>query len=184
MYKYSLKYKIGYKLMEEQEIKYFYYHPMLTPVNASSFEYPSKKPENDILKYSLEEHYEKFLKFVNKINTEKYILYWNYIHNTNRLIGWIRSKNRNKDTNQYMSICGFLVCKNEFKITFSFIYETMKKIIEMEVDEEIKKIINDSKPIGSDNFLHLKIPITNEKLIIDIIKIMDYTLCLRENIKI
>jgi len=96
-------------------------------------------PEKDIIRKGIGKKYSLFLEFVNKIDVEILTLDWNYTNNTKKL---------NCNIVNYMNlfVCKINVSKNEFEILFNCDEKTVKEINKMDIDDEIKKIANESIP--------------------------------------
>jgi len=130
---------------------------------------PMVKPENDVLENALGKNYNRYKEFMDKINAQNLIVEWNYYNDGKSWLGKILNKKKN--------LCWLSIWNTGFKLTFYFTEKTIKGIHELEIDETIKNIVDNVKPIGK--LFPLIMLIENKKLMNDGIKILEYKMQLK-----
>jgi hypothetical protein len=130
---------------------------------------PMIKPENDVLENALGKNYNRYKEFMDKINAQNLIVEWNYYNDGKSWLGKILNKKKN--------LCWLSIWNTGFKLTFYFTEKTIKGIHELEIDETIKNIVDNVKPIGK--LFPLIMLIENKKLMNDGIKILEYKMQLK-----
>ena len=131
---------------------------------------PMVNPENDVLETALGKNYNRYKEFVDKINVQNLIVEWNYYKDEKSWLGKILNKKKN--------LCWLSVWNTGFKLTFYFTEKTIKGIHELEIDNEIKNMIDNIKPIGK--LFPIIMIIENKKLMNDGIKILEYKMNLKK----
>ena len=130
---------------------------------------PMIKPENEVLENALGKNHMKFIEFVDKINTQNLILVWNYYNDGKSWLGKILHKKKN--------LCWLSVWNTGFKLTFYFTEKTIKGIHELDIDDEIKNMVQKIKPIGK--LFPIILSIENKKRMNDSIRILEYKMQLK-----
>ena len=130
---------------------------------------PMVKPEDSVLESVLGKKCKNYNEFVNKINGLNLIIEWNYYKDGKSWLGKILMKKKN--------ICWLSVWNTGFKLTFYFSEKTIDGIYELDIDNEIKKIASEMKPVGK--LRPIILLIDNKKRIIDCIKIIEYKMRLK-----
>jgi len=130
---------------------------------------PKIKPESHVLENVLGKHYKKFTEFVNKIKDKNLVLEWNYYNDGKSWLGKVLNKKKN--------LCWLSVWDTGFKLTFYFTEKNISGIYELEIDDEIKDMVKNTKAIGK--LLPIMILIKNTKRINDGIKILEYKMQLK-----
>ena len=98
------------------------------------------KPENGVLELALGKNYARFTELVKEINERNLILEWHYYNDGKSWLGKILHKKKN--------MCWLSVWNTGFRLTFYFTEKTIHGIQELDIDDGIKKIAQESKPIG------------------------------------
>jgi hypothetical protein len=130
---------------------------------------PKVKPEDDVLKSALGKKYNRYKEFVNKINTQNLVIDWNYYIDGKSWLGKILNKNKN--------LCWLSIWNIGFKLTFYFTEKTIEGVHELDIDDEIKDIIQKIKPIGK--LFPIILLVKNKKTIDDGLKILEYKMKLK-----
>jgi hypothetical protein len=130
---------------------------------------PMAKPESDVLENALGKNYSRYKEFVGKINSRNLIVEWNYYNDEKSWLGKILNKKKN--------LCWLSVWDIGFKLTFYFMEKTLKGIHELEIDDKIKNMTVNIKPIGK--LFPIIILIESKKIMNDGIKLLDYKMQLK-----
>ena len=130
---------------------------------------PMVKPESNVLENALGKNYNRYKEFVGKINSRNLIVEWNYYNDEKSWLGKILNKKKN--------LCWLSVWDIGFKLTFYFTEKTLKGIHELEIDDKIKNMTVNIKPIGK--LFPIVILIENKKIMNDGIKLLEYKMKLK-----
>jgi hypothetical protein len=130
---------------------------------------PTVKPENNVLKNVLGKNFGLYKEFVNKINEKNLTLEWNYYKDGKSWLCKILNKNKN--------ICWLSVWNTGFKLTYYFNEKTINGIRELEINDDIKNIVKEIKPIGK--LLPIILLVKNKKIMNGGIKLLEYKMTLK-----
>jgi hypothetical protein len=130
---------------------------------------PMVKPEDNVLESVLGKKYKNYNEFVNKLNTLGLIIEWNYYNDGKTWLGKILLKKKN--------ICWLSIWNTGFKLTFYFSEKTIEGVYELDIDNEIKKIASEMKPVGK--LRPIMLLVENKKKVIDCIEIIEYKMSLK-----
>jgi len=130
---------------------------------------PTIKPESHVLENALGKNYKRFTEFVNNINAKNLILEWNYYNDGKSWLGKILNKKKN--------LCWLSVWNTGFKLTFYFTEKNLGGIQKLEIDDEIKNMAKNIKPVGK--LYPIIILINNKKRVNDGIKLLEYKMQLK-----
>jgi len=130
---------------------------------------PKVKPENSVLESVLGKNYNRYIEFVNKLNTQNLIIEWNYYNDGKSWLGKILNKKKN--------LCWLSIWNIGFKLTFYFTEKTIEGVHELDINNEIKNMIQNIKPIGK--LFPIILLVKNKKTIDDGLKILEYKMKLK-----
>jgi hypothetical protein len=130
---------------------------------------PTVKPENNVLENILGKNFSLYKEFVDKINGKNLTLEWNYYKDGK---SWL-CKILNKDKN----ICWLSIWNTGFKLTYYFNEKTINGVSKLEINNDIKYIVKEIKPIGK--LYPIILLIKNKKIINDGIKLLEYKMTLK-----
>ena len=125
---------------------------------------PAVKPENNVLEKVLGKKYNYFLDFVNKLNEQNLMIEWNYYNDGKCWLGKILYKKKN--------LCWLAIWSTGLKITFYFMERTIEGLYELNIDEEIKNLGENSKRVGK--FIPITLLIGSKKKINIALKVLEY----------
>ena len=101
---------------------------------------PMIKPDNNVLESVLGKNYQLYKEFIEKISVNKLIPEWNYYNDGKTWLCKILNKKKN--------LCWLSVWDIGFKLTFYFTEKTIDGVYELEINNEIKKMTQETKFIG------------------------------------
>jgi hypothetical protein len=129
---------------------------------------PMVKPESEVLENALGKNYLLYNEFVEKISAKNLFLEWNYYRDGKSWLCKILNKKKN--------LCWLSVWNTGFKLTFYFTEKTINGVYGLEINEEIKNIAKENKPIGK--LIPILLLIKNKKVMSDAIKLLEYKMTL------
>ena len=130
---------------------------------------PMTVPNSMVLKEILGNKYKTFENFESKITEMGLILEWNYYKDSKAWLCKVLNKKKN--------ICWLSVWNTGFKLTFYFTEKTISGVLDLEIDNKIKTIAKEMKPIGK--LRPLLFLVENNKIINDSIKLLEYKIGLK-----
>ena len=130
---------------------------------------PMVKPDNNVLEEVLGKNYQLYKEFIEKITGKKLIPEWNYYNDGKTWLCKILNKKKN--------LCWLSVWNIGFKLTFYFTEKTINGIYKLEINNEIKKIAQETKFIGK--LLPIVIIIKNKKTMNNGIKLLEYKMTIK-----
>jgi hypothetical protein len=130
---------------------------------------PKVKLTNDVLESALGKNYNRYKEFVNKLNTQNLVIEWNYYNDGKSWLGKILNKKKN--------LCWLSIWNIGFKLTFYFTEKTIEGVQDLDIDDEIKNMVQKIKPIGK--LFPIILLLKNQKTIDDGLKILDYKMKLK-----
>jgi hypothetical protein len=130
---------------------------------------PNVFPENDVLENILGKQYKYYQKFVEKLNENKLTIEWNYYKDGK---SWLC-----KIINKKKTVCWLSIKNTGINLGFYFTEKNINGVNELEIDEEIKEMANNTKNVGK--LLPISFVIDNNNKINDAIKIMEYKMKLK-----
>lgn len=124
---------------------------------------PQIYPSNEIIKKSLTNNFDIYLKFIEKIEVLNLNIEWRYYNDGKVWLGKILNKKKN---------IGWLSIWNSgFKVSIFFTEKTINDFNNLNINNNIKSLI-DKKHIGK--LIPLIILVNNENIINDIVTILEY----------
>ena len=130
---------------------------------------PSIRPDYNILENALGNHYRRFIEFMEKINAKNIVLEWSYYNDGKSWLGKLLYKKKN--------LCWLSIWNTGFKLTFYFTEKTVQDIQTLEIDNEIKSMVTDNKPIGK--LIPLIFLISTKNKMNDGVTILEYKMHLK-----
>ena len=121
------------------------------------------RPEG-ILESVLGKNYSLFENFKQKITEQNLVLEWNYYRDTKSWLCKVLNKKKN--------LCWLSVWNTGFKLTFYFPLKIMETVYALDIDDEIKKAVRETKPVGKSQPMILLIK--NKKVMNEGLKILDF----------
>jgi hypothetical protein len=131
------------------------------------------KPEDNILKVVLRQDYKLYNCFIGKLNERNLFFEWNYYRITSYGKTWLCKIKNKKET-----ICWLSIWDNGFNVDFHFTEKTISGINWLEINEEIKNMAKEVRPVRK-IFFPISLLIKNREIFNDVIKILDYKISLK-----
>ena len=125
---------------------------------------PMVKPENNVLEAALGKNYKLYAEFLNKINELNLVLEWNYYNDGKSWLGKLLNKKKN--------MAWLSIWNTGFKLTFYFTEKTIDGVYELDIDNEIKTISKEMKPVGK--LRTVIFLIKSKKALNDGLKLLEY----------
>ena len=130
---------------------------------------PLVKPENNVLETALGKNYKRLKEFIEKINEKNIILEWNYYNDGKSWLGKLLYKKKN--------LAWLSIWNTGFKLTFYFTEKTIAGIHKLEIDNEIKNMIKNNKPVGK--LIPILFLISSKNKMNDGLNILEYKMNLK-----
>jgi len=130
---------------------------------------PAVRPDDEVLEDALGNNYQLFKKFGEKTSAKSLVLEWNYYRDGKSWLCKVLNKKKN--------LCWLSVWDTGFKLTFYFTQKTINGVCELEINDNIKKMAQETKPSGK--LLPIMLSIKNKKIINDAIKLLEYKMALK-----
>jgi hypothetical protein len=130
---------------------------------------PDIFPENDVLDNILGKQYKCYQKLVEKLNENKLTIEWNYYKDGK---SWLC-----KITNKKKTVCWLSIKNTGINMGFYFTEKNINGVKELEIDEKIKEMANNTKNVGK--LLPIIFVIDNNNKINEAIKIVEYKMKLK-----
>jgi hypothetical protein len=130
---------------------------------------PMEEPNNRVLETTLGKKYKIYQEFINRINEINLILEWNYYKDQGNWLCKLLNKKKN--------IAWLSIWDTGIKVTFYFSEKTIEGIYELNIDNKIKKVAKEAKPVGK--LRPLIVTIENSKVVDDIVEVIKYKIQLK-----
>ena len=130
---------------------------------------PAIYPDDAILEMVLDRNYESFQRFTKEVKEKNLLMEWNYYNDGKNWLCKILHKKK--------TVCWLSVWNIGFKITFYFTEKTIGGIYELDISEEIKKMIARINHVGK--LLPMAIAVESEENFRAVLKILAYKLSLK-----
>jgi len=125
---------------------------------------PTVKPDSKVLENALGKNFKRFNQFITKINEKNIFLEWHYYNDGKSWLGKLLFKKKN--------LCWLSIWNTGFKLTIFFTEKTIGGVQELEIDDEIKKMAKNSKPMG--NLLPVILLVSNKNKMNDGMRVLEY----------
>jgi len=125
---------------------------------------PMITPDDTVLEEVLGKKYKIFQNFKLKISEMGLVFEWNYYNDTKAWLCKVINKKKNT--------CWLSVRNTGFKLTFYFSEKAIEGVFGLEIDDKIKKIAKEMKPVGKSH--PVSFLVENTKIIKDSMKLLEY----------
>jgi len=125
---------------------------------------PAVKPEDKVLEKALGKKYNLFMDFVGRLGEQDLAIEWNFYNDGKCWLGKILYKKKN--------LCWVAIWNTGFKVTFYFLDRTIGGLYELNIDEEIKNLGENSKRVGK--FIPITLLISSKKKLNNALKVLEY----------
>jgi len=130
---------------------------------------PTARPDDRVLENALGKDYQLLKEFTDKTNAKNLVLEWNYYRDGKSWLCKVLNKKKN--------LCWLSVWDTGFKLTFYFTTKTINGVCELEINDDIKKMVKETKLTGK--LLPIMLSIKNKKIMNDAIKLLEYKIKLK-----
>ena len=130
---------------------------------------PMLRPDDRVLENILGKNYQLFKEFAEKSSAKNLVLEWNYYRDGKSWLCKVLNKKKN--------LCWLSVWDTGFKLTFYFTQKTIVGVNNLEINDDIKKMAQETKFTGK--LLPIMLSIKNKKTMNDAFKLLDYKATLK-----
>ena len=125
---------------------------------------PLTEPDNTVLENALGNNYKLYEEFITRIQEQNLVPEWNYYNDGKTWLGKILCKKKN--------LCWLSVWNTGFKLTFYFPGKAVDGLFALDIDDDVKKLITETKPVGKSQPVILLIK--NKKFLLTGLKLLEY----------